>query len=117
MTEMHSIVFLIESDCSDHFVSKPLDTFPVFPEAELGAHLVAFFAWLSDDIFAEAVLLATAPVALVASAVCPFVDAVTVLFVVLVLSFKAAAISPPVLAEPIHIVVFPLTSKLATVQP
>jgi hypothetical protein len=96
-------------DVLNIFFVEPFDSFSVFPKTILD---LIFFR---NKVCSEAMLFSFPPVAFIAPAVCPGVDAKPVFLIVFVLAFIAAAIVPDVESLAFHIVVDPLSFILATV--
>ena len=108
LAEVHFIVELAISNFAVLIIFKPLYPFAFLPEAELGR-----LAW--HIVGAKSVLLTTAPVPRVSSAIGPCVDAIPMLLIVLVLSAILSAILPSVHADTIHVIIDPLTLVLTAI--
>ena len=108
LAEVHFIVELAISNFAVLIIFKPLYPFAFLPEAEL-----CRLAW--HVVGAESVLLTTAPVSRVSSAIGPCVDAIPVLLIVLVLAAILSAILPCVHADTVHVIIDPLTLVLTAI--
>ena len=105
--------FVVELTYHDLFALvwlEPLDTLAFFPETELRG-----LTW--HDVGAEAMLLATAPMARVSATVRPGVDAISVLLIIFVLASVLTSILPSVNAHAVHVIIDPFSLVLAPIEP
>ena len=110
LAEVHFVVKLTISNFAVLIIFKPLYSLAFFPEAKLGR-----LTW--HVIGAETMLLTTAPVSGVGSAIRPSIDAVSVLLVIFVLTSILSAILPGVHADAIHIIIDPFSLVLTAIEP
>ena len=106
--EVHLVVQFASHDLLILVRFEPLDALSFFPKAE-------FCGLARHDVGAKAVLLAAAPVAAVSAPVGPRVDAVAVLFVILVLTAVLSAVLPCVHTDAVHIIIDPFSLILASI--
>lgn len=100
--EVLGVVQLVHVDCLYLILVKPLNTLAVLPQTKL------LFAVLWHVVSAHAMLLTSVPVALVAPAISPGIDAKAVFFVILVLTLVNSAIIPNIDTHTLHVIFEPL---------
>ena len=87
---------------------EPLNTFSLFPQAELDR-------LLRHGILAQTMLLAATPVALIFPAVRPCVNSEPVFLVILVVTFIHSTVLPGVYSRSMHIIVEPFALVLTAI--
>ena len=92
-------------------MAEPLDSFAVFPQAEL------LSVFRGDLVDSQPVLFAMVPVAFVLTTVLPSVYAKSMFLVIKILSVVGPTIIPLINTHALHIVVLPLALVASAVQP
>ena len=109
--EVLGVVQLIHVDCLDLILVEPLNTLAIFPQTEL------LFAILRHVVSAHPMLFTSIPVALVAPAISPSVDAEAVFLVILVLTLVNSAIIPNIDTHTLHVILEPLALVAPSIKP
>lgn len=104
-------IHLLSIYCPNLLFIEPFFTSAIFPKTILE------FVFLFDKVGADAMLFSHVPITTILAFIGPCINAVPVLFVVLVLSFVFSSVVPDIYPHTWHVVIEPLSLVLATIDP